>query len=348
MSVEITGLSRRFAEAQALQDVTLSVAPREFVALLGPSGSGKSTLLRILAGLDFADQGRVAIGGRDMSDVPARVRGIGFVFQNYALFRHMSVFENVAFGLRIRPRSRRPAEAEIRNRVRRLLELVRIPELEQRYPEQISGGQRQRVALARALAIEPELLLLDEPFGALDAEVRRGLRRWLRDLHQELGITSIFVTHDQDEAMELADRVAVMQAGRIAQFDRPEILLDRPATPFVAGFLGHAVRLPGVLGGGELRFGDPGFGSLPQAALPVRPERGGPVTAFVRPHEWRLRAANPPEANAVVRSSRPSGGRAQLDVEVAGQVVEMEAPLGLLRPGMTCLAQPMAARAYAD
>ncbi|MBI0434705.1 sulfate/molybdate ABC transporter ATP-binding protein [Roseomonas sp. KE0001] len=355
MSVEILGLSRRFGEAQALRDVSLSIAARAFVALLGPSGSGKTTLLRILAGLDFADSGTVRIEGRDMAEVPARERGIGFVFQNYALFRHMTVFENVAFGLRVRPRRARPPEAEIGRRVRRLLEMVQIPELERRYPDQISGGQRQRVALARALAIEPPLLLLDEPFGALDAEVRKGLRRWLRELHAQLGITIVFVTHDQDEAMELADKVAVMQAGEVSQFDPPDVLLERPANAFVAGFLGHAARLPARFQGGTLRFEDPGLGTLPGAALAVAPRREGAALAFVRPHEWEVRCAGegpgegPGEGgrNAVIRASRPAGGRRHLEVDLAGLTIEIEVEGGAgYEPGRPCVIRPRTARAY--
>ncbi len=293
--VEVSALRRRFnADAPALDGVDLAVRPGEFVALLGPSGSGKTTLLRILAGLDFPDSGAVRIGGRDVARLPARERGIGFVPQNYALFRHMSVFENVAFGLRVRPRAARPGSAEIAARVRRLLELVQIPELERRYPDQISGGQRQRVALARALAIEPALLLLDEPFSALDAQVRKGLRAWLRDLHERLGITSVLVTHDQEEAMEIADRVAVLRAGRLAQFDTPAALLARPADDFVAGFLGEASHLDCHVRGGLAHFDPLPLPPVP-AALP-----DGPALAFVRPADllaapgaggWTVRAA---------------------------------------------------------
>ena len=238
MSVEVAGLTRRFGgAAPALDAVDLSVRTGEFVALLGPSGSGKTTLLRILAGLDFPDAGEVRINGRSVAGVAARHRGIGFVFQHYALFRHMTVFDNVAFGLNVRPRSARPRGSEIAARVRRLLQLVQIPDLERRYPDQISGGQRQRVALARALATEPPLLLLDEPFGALDAQVRKDLRLWLRALHERLGITSLFVTHDQDEAMEIADLVVVMSMGRIEQIGTPHEVRSRPATRFVAEFV---------------------------------------------------------------------------------------------------------------
>ncbi len=279
MTVSVSGLLRRFGGTAALDGVSLEMAEGEFVALLGPSGSGKTTLLRVLAGLEGVEAGTVRIGGRDMTGVPARERGVGVVFQHYALFRHMTVFDNVAFGLRVRRRAERPIRAEIARRVRELLALVQIPELERRYPDQVSGGQRQRVALARALAIEPRLLLLDEPFGALDALVRKDVRRWVRGLHDRLGLTTVLVTHDQEEAMELADRVAVMERGRVAQFDTPAALLDSPATPFVAGFVGEAARLAGTVRGGVLHL-DP---------LPLPPLRvalpDGPAEAFIRPHE---------------------------------------------------------------
>ncbi|MFC4168310.1 sulfate/molybdate ABC transporter ATP-binding protein [Teichococcus aestuarii] len=347
MSVAVRGLTRRFGPTAALRDIALETRPGEFVALLGPSGSGKTTLLRILAGLDFADSGTVEIEGQDMSAVPARARRLGFVFQNYALFRHMSVFENVAFGLRVRPRAARPGEAEIGRRVRALLERMQIGALERRMPEQISGGQRQRVALARALAIEPRLLLLDEPFGALDAEVRKGLRRWLRDLHTEMGLTSLFVTHDQEEALELADRVAVMEAGRLVQIDTPERLVEAPATAFVAGFLGHAARLPGRLAEGALHFEGVPLPPLPRAALRAAPAQDGPVLAFIRAHEWAVAPAAAGEANATLRSQRPAGGHAHVELDLAGHVIEAEAPLGLLRVGQPCRLVPQTARAFA-
>jgi sulfate transport system ATP-binding protein len=277
MSVELRGLTRRFGEVVAVDGVSLTLAKGEFAALLGPSGSGKTSLLRLLAGLELPDAGEIRVDGADLARVPARARRIGVVFQNYALFRHMTVFENVAFGLRVRPRRERPAEAEIQRRVTELLELVQIPQLAARYPEQISGGQRQRVALARALAIEPALLLLDEPFGALDAVVRKEVRRWVRGLHERLGITSILVTHDQEEAMEMADRIAVMDGGRIAQFGAPRELLEAPANEFVAGFVGEATRLTGEVRGGVLHLALPGLDAIP-VALP-----DGPARLFLRP-----------------------------------------------------------------
>jgi sulfate transport system ATP-binding protein len=240
VTVELRGVSKSFNGVMALDDISMTIADGEFLALLGPSGSGKTTLLRALAGLEFADAGDIIVAGRSMAGVPARQRGVGFVFQHYALFRHMTVARNVAFGLEVAPRGRRLPAREIRKRVQALLDLMEIGDLGGRYPEQISGGQRQRVALARALAIEPSLLLLDEPFGALDAKVRKTLRVWLRQMHDRLGLTSIFVTHDQAEAMEMADRVAVMHAGKVVQVNTPKRLIAEPANAFVREFLNEA------------------------------------------------------------------------------------------------------------
>jgi sulfate transport system ATP-binding protein len=239
MSIEAQNVSKKFGRFTALDQVNLLIPSGELVALLGPSGSGKTTLLRIIAGLDFADSGTVRFDGEDISQRKARDRGVGFVFQHYALFRHMTVFENIAFGLRVRPRGLRPSKAQIRDKVQELLQLIQLRNLANRYPSQLSGGQRQRVALARALAVEPSVLLLDEPFGSLDAKVRLELRRWLRQLHDEAHITSLFVTHDQEEALEVADRVAVMNEGRIEQVGSPDEVYHHPVTPFVYNFLGN-------------------------------------------------------------------------------------------------------------
>jgi sulfate transport system ATP-binding protein len=241
MSLVVEGVSKRFGAFQALSDVDLAVEKHGFVALLGPSGSGKTTLLRILGGLEYADSGRATFEGEDWLDVPARERRAGFVFQNYALFKNMNVAANVSFGLDVRPWRNRPSRAAIKDRVRELLDLVQLEGVADRYPSQLSGGQRQRVALARALAIEPRVLLLDEPFGALDAKVRKDLREWLRGLHDRLGLTTMFVTHDQAEAFALADRVAIMHAGRIEQIGAPKDVAAAPATPFVAEFLESVV-----------------------------------------------------------------------------------------------------------
>jgi sulfate/thiosulfate transport system ATP-binding protein len=237
MNIEIEEISKDFGTTAALHPVSLSIPSGTLVALLGPSGSGKTTLLRILGGLEFPTAGRVLFDGADATNLSVQDRRAGFVFQSYALFRHMTVFDNIAYGLRARPRQSRPQSAEIARRVTKLLDLIKLPDIGARYPSQLSGGQRQRVALARALAIEPRMLLLDEPFGALDAKVRRELRQGLRDIHDTTGLTSIFVTHDQEEAMELADLVVVMSMGRIEQVGKPEDIRARPKTEFVREFV---------------------------------------------------------------------------------------------------------------
>jgi len=343
MSVDVLGVSRRFGTtALALDAVDLSVRTGEFVALLGPSGSGKTTLLRILAGLDFPDAGDVRINGRRVAEIAARHRGIGFVFQHYALFRHMTVFENVAFGLEVRPRADRPHRSEIAARVRRLLELVQIPELERRYPDQISGGQRQRVALARALATEPSLLLLDEPFGALDAQVRKDLRLWLRGLHEQLGITSLFVTHDQDEAMEIANRIAIMRAGRVVQFDEPGVLLDRPADAFVAGFLGETNRLHCTVSDGLAHFGE----------LPLPPLRtqgpDGPAVAFIRPCDLIAEPSPGGHLDCAVHAARHDGRTSHLLVMARGVILDGVPISGWTSPrrGEPCRLRVQAARVF--
>jgi sulfate/thiosulfate transport system ATP-binding protein len=254
MSIAVRGITKRFGTFNALDNVDLDIPRGSLVALLGPSGSGKTTLLRIIAGLEFADSGVVRFDGEDISGRSARDRRVGFVFQHYALFRHMTVFENVAFGLRVRPRRSRPSSVRIRERVEELLDLIQLRNQSGRYPSQLSGGQRQRVALARALAVEPSVLLLDEPFGALDAKVRLELRRWLRALHDEVGVTSVFVTHDQDEALEVADRVAVMNRGRIEQVGTPDEVYHRPATSFVYNFLGNVNLFHGRMDNGTARI----------------------------------------------------------------------------------------------
>ena len=267
MSIEIRNLNKRFGATVVCDNVNLDIPSGELVALLGPSGSGKTSLLRIIAGLERPDSGSVLFHGNDTTHDDVRERNVGFVFQHYALFAHMSIFENVAFGLRVRPRATRPSEAKIREKVMELLKLVQLDWIADRYPHQLSGGQRQRIALARALAVEPKVLLLDEPFGALDAKVRKELRRWLRRLHDEVHVTSVFVTHDQDEAMEVADRVVVMNKGRIEQDGTPDEVYDHPATPFVLQFLGDVNLFHG-------RFGHAPGGATEQGEV-----------SYVRPHE---------------------------------------------------------------
>lgn len=309
MNITARRVRKSFGEREVLRGVNLDIPSGGIVALLGPSGCGKTTFLRILAGLETLDDGEIAFEGRDVGDVHPRARGVGFVFQHYALFSHMSVFENVAFGLRVRPRRERPREPELRRRVQELLALVRLEDVAEVRPTQLSGGQRQRVALARALAVEPRVLLLDEPFSALDAAVRRELRRWLRRLHDELGVTSVFVTHDQAEAVEIADRVAIMNEGRVEQADTPAELYKRPVSAFVAGFLGESNVLVGRVEGGRLRAG--GFDLDAGSA-----RDGATARVFVRPHELDIRAAEAQAAAAVLARVRHAAAQ--------GPVVRLE------------------------
>jgi len=280
MSIEVQHITKTFGTFTALRDVSFQVPTGELVALLGPSGSGKTTLLRIIAGLEAADQGAVFFHGEDATDRSVRERQVGFVFQHYALFRHMTVFENVAFGLRVRPRTLRPSAREMRTRVYALLQLVQLDWLADRYPAQLSGGQRQRVALARALAVQPQVLLLDEPFGALDAKVRKELRRWLRRLHDEMHITSVFVTHDQEEALEVADRVVIMNKGEVEQIGTPEEVYDHPTTPFVYHFLGNVNLFHGRIHEGRARLGDLDI-EVPEHA----DAQDIPAVGYVRPYD---------------------------------------------------------------
>jgi sulfate transport system ATP-binding protein len=294
--------------------VSLKVESGELVALLGPSGSGKTTLLRTIAGLEFPDPGnaQVLFYGQDVTMIPASQRQAGFAFQHYALFRHMTVFENIAFGLRVRPASTRPTEAGIRQRVDKLLQLIQLEPLAGRYPAQLSGGQRQRVALARALAVEPKVLLLDEPFGALDAKVRKDLRRWLRNLHDEIHITTLFVTHDQEEALEVSDRVAILRAGKIEQIGTPEQIYDHPASPFVYDFLGNVNLFHGRVHEGSVMIGDTTF--ITAQSLAAAESK---AVAFVRPHDIRItREPAPPRTfPARVIRSNAAGPFAQLELE---------------------------------
>ncbi|HUO44600.1 MAG TPA: sulfate ABC transporter ATP-binding protein [Burkholderiales bacterium] len=283
MSIQVQNVSKHFGDFVALDNVELTIEPGELVALLGPSGSGKTTLLRVIAGLETPDSGRVWFSGEDATGKHVQERNVGFVFQHYALFRHMTVFENVAFGLRVKPRRERPGEEQIRDKVNDLLKLVQLDWLGDRYPHQLSGGQRQRIALARALAVEPKVLLLDEPFGALDAKVRKELRAWLRRLHDEIHLTSVFVTHDQEEALEVADRIVVFNHGRIEQIGVPDEVYSHPATPFVYQFLGEFNQFHGRVDSGLVTVGD--------WTVPV-PEGVGfganGALIFVRPHDVEI------------------------------------------------------------
>ncbi len=324
MDIEIKNIFKQFGGFTALADVSLTVHPGELVALLGPSGSGKTTLLRIIAGLERATSGMVLFGGENALDRSIRQRRVGFVFQHYALFRHMTVFENVAFGLRVKPRSFRPREAEIRDSVMRLLELVQLDHFARRYPSQLSGGQRQRVALARALAIEPAVLLLDEPFGALDAKVRKELRRWLRNLHDEMQLTSLFVTHDQEEALELADRVVLMNNAVIEQVGSPQEVYDHPASAFAYEFLGHVNRFECEIedGKAEVCGGD----------IPVAPELvngSRKAVAYVRPHDLEIFTGPVMVGRAaVVRYLSAAGPVAKVELSLTDDSSLVEAEIG--------------------
>jgi len=319
MSIEIRNVSKQFGDFQALRDVSLDIRSGELIALLGPSGCGKTTLLRIIAGLETPDVGSIHFSGEDTTDVHVRERGVGFVFQHYALFRHMTVFDNVAFGLRMKPRRERPAEPVIRSKVMDLLGLVQLDWIADRYPSQLSGGQRQRIALARALAVEPKVLLLDEPFGALDAKVRKELRRWLRRLHDELHVTSIFVTHDQEEALEVADRVVVINQGRIEQEGTPQQVWDQPASPFVYGFLGDVNLFRGRATGGRIHLDD----GLQLDSSEASGAEGAAAMAYVRPHDMDVQRFLPGQAHDA--QGRPSGIVAQLArAIVVGPIARLE------------------------
>jgi sulfate transport system ATP-binding protein len=352
MSIVARNITKTFGRFVALDNVTLEVPPGELVALLGPSGSGKTTLLRIIAGLETPDPGSGPIQFHD-EDVAGRSVGsrrVGFVFQHYALFRHMSVFENVAFGLRVRPRKTRPSRAQIRAKVMDLLKLVQLDPLAERYPSQLSGGQRQRVALARALAVEPKVLLLDEPFGALDAKVRQELRQWLRRLHDELHVTSVFVTHDQEEALEVADRVVVMNAGRIEQVDTPERVFHEPANEFVMNFLGNVNVFQGRVENGRAYLGPLEIDGQ-QFSHTSRPARG-----FVRPHDLELatQANGHPCFQATVRHINAAGSIVKVQVATQrGELIHIEMPQEKYRalrisPGSTVYASPREVKVFID
>lgn len=312
MAIEVRNIKKRFGNFAALNDVSLNFPAGELTALLGPSGCGKTTLLRIIAGLERPDSGQVLLDGDDASARHVRERQVGFVFQHYALFKHMTVFENIAFGLRVKPRNVRPTEAVIRDKVHKLLDLVQLDWLADRYPPQLSGGQRQRIALARALAVEPRVLLLDEPFGALDAKVRKELRRWLRRLHDELKVTSIFVTHDQEEALEVADQIVVMNKGQVEQIGAPKEVYDHPASPFVFGFLGNVNLFHGRVHEGVLNAAGVAFDAPDHAQA-----QDANGIGYVRPHDFEIDRYTAGAEGVVVRLSRAHaiGPLAQLELE---------------------------------
>lgn len=303
----IADIRKRFGRFPALAGVSLQARDGEFLALLGPSGSGKTTLLRVLAGLEMPDAGEVRFKGEDLLAMPVRKRGIGMVFQQYALFKHMTAAQNIAFGMRAKPQSERPSPKQIASRVEELLSLVQLDGLGGRYPAQLSGGQKQRIALARALAIAPKLLLLDEPFGALDAKVRRELRRWLRGLHEQTGLTTIFVTHDQEEALDLADRVAVLRDGKLDQVGTPEALYNNPANPFVFEFLSDTIKIPCRV--------DSGFALIEGVAAPIKGGGGldGAAIAYARPDDFAVEAGEGPGMRARIRNVFTAGPMARLD-----------------------------------
>ncbi|MCC6405526.1 MAG: sulfate ABC transporter ATP-binding protein, partial [Planctomycetes bacterium] len=319
MKISVRNVTKSFGDYRALDDVSLEVPDGELVALLGPSGSGKTTLLRIIAGLELPERGSVLFDDDDAAKRKPGERRVGFVFQHYALFRHMSVFENVAFGLRVRPRDARPPEAEIRRRVHDLLGMVQLDGFAERFPSQLSGGQRQRVALARALAVEPRVLLLDEPFGALDAKVREELRQWLRRLHDEIGVTSLFVTHDQEEALDVADRVVVMDHGRIEQVGSPEDVFHHPANEFVLGFLGQVNQL-------EVRSlrGEPMFAPRPYPDLGATAAQ---ARIFARPHQVGLARTQPDGPAFPAKVVRVHAAGPVVRVELASEFGEVRAEL---------------------
>lgn len=321
MSIKIENINKKFDSFVALNNINLTVPDGELVALLGPSGSGKTTLLRIIAGLENADSGKILFDDEDTTHTHVRDRGVGFVFQHYALFKHMSVFENIAFGLRVRPRSSRPSEEEIQDKVHKLLSLIQLDWVANRYPAQLSGGQRQRVALARALAVEPKVLLLDEPFGALDAKVRQELRKWLRQLHDTIHVTSVFVTHDQEEALEVSDKIVVMNKGVIEQIGTPQEVYERPISPFVYSFLGNVNLFHGRVNQGRLHVED-------TSLLTPQLKSDEDASFFVRPHEIAVNVTNNGEGiEATLLLVRAVGPMVRLEFETTKEKKIIEAQI---------------------
>ncbi len=322
MEVRVHNIRKEFSRFPALNDVSLDIRSGELIALLGPSGSGKTTLLRLVAGLETPTDGTIYFGDEDASRKTVQQRNIGFVFQHYALFRHMTVLDNISFGLKIRPAGRRPSSAEIKRRAMELLDLVQLGGLENRYPAQLSGGQRQRVALARAMAVEPNVLLLDEPFGALDAQVRKELRRWLREIHDRTGHTTIFVTHDQEEALELADRVVVMSKGQIEQVGTPDEIYDTPVSPFVFGFIGQSNILQVRIENGQLWIDDRSIG------ISAHGEKDGTAQLYFRPHDIELLDGCGGCIAGLVTASRRVAGTRHVELEIGPSQgkIEIELP----------------------
>jgi sulfate transport system ATP-binding protein len=320
MNITLRRIIRSFGAGPVLHGIDLDVASGELVALLGPSGSGKTTLLRIIAGLDLPDSGEIYFGSDNASDKPVQERQVGFVFQNYALFSHLNVIDNIAFGLHVRDRARRPGAAEIRKRALDLLDLVQLSGFENRFPAQLSGGQRQRVALARALAVEPRVLLLDEPFGALDTKVRKELRGWVRDIHRRTGHTTLFVTHDQDEALELADRVVILNEGRIVQEGSPDAIYDAPVSPFVASFIGESNQMAVDVRNGCCFLG-------PLALVPAAGVPDGPALLVFRPHDVALMEDGTGIAGEVL-AQRTIGALCRLEVALpaVGHRIQIDLP----------------------
>lgn len=347
MELLLQDLHKQFGAFSALRDIHLKVRSGELIALLGPSGSGKTTLLRAIAGLLPVDSGQIFFGARNATGLSLRERRVGFVFQHYALFKHLDVFENVAFGLRSKPRRERPSADEITQRVNRLLSRVQLSELGRRMPDQLSGGQRQRVALARAMAIDPTVLLLDEPFGALDAKVRVELRRWLRQIHDDTGYTTLFVTHDQEEAMELADRVVVLNQGRIEQVGTPDEVYRRPQSSFVFDFIGRGTQIAGHAANGSFRA----HGQEHSIALPSGAGFEGTGLLSVRPHDLRLVESGRGLAGKV-RQMRTLAGRTTLDIELAANALMVEVDIEgddakhMPERGAQVAIAPIAARFY--
>src|SRR5262245_42037947 len=321
MEIRIANVRKEFERYPALHGVSLDIRSGELIALLGPSGSGKTTLLRLIAGLEHPSAGAIYFGNEDASHKSVQERNVGFVFQHYALFKHLRVVDNIGFGLKVRPRKDRPSRAEVRRRASELLDLVQLSGLERRFPAQLSGGQRQRVALARALAIEPRVLLLDEPFGALDAQVRRDLRRWLRELHDRIGHTTVFVTHDQEEAMELADRVVVMSQGRIEQVGTPDEVYDQPSSPFVFAFIGESSELPVTVCRGQVWLDDQPL-SIPADGVP-----DGPARLFLRPQDVEVVDDSAGAIAGVVTATHRNAGLRRFDLAIGGAHHRLEIAL---------------------